>query len=117
VFAVIAGSAGNAPRVVAIRVVALYRRGDQRVVHLHTVQVFEGGRDISREAAERGARASAKAIGHDVDSLSALHFDEAPSEPGPYRADAASGRLEALAVRRRTDRPAQQLPAFTFRKG
>ena len=100
----IAGSAGNAPGVVAIRVVALYRRNDGRVVHLHTVQIFQGGRDVSREAAERGARASAKAIGHDVDSLGALHLDQAPSEAGPYRADVASGMLEALGGRRRTPR-------------
>lgn len=104
----IAGSAGNAPQVVAIHVVALYRRDDGRVVHLHTVQVFEGGRDVSREAAELGARASAQAIGHDVDSLGALHLDQAPPEPGPYRADVASGRLEALGARRRTPRESRR---------
>lgn len=97
------------PRVAKSRVVALYRPGDGRVVHVHTVRVFEGGRSVSREEAERTALAHAERHGHDVGSLKVLHADELPGDFGLYRVDAATGRLvgyEApVAASRRPRRP------------
>jgi hypothetical protein len=83
------------PRVVATRVVAIYRPDDGRVVHMHTVRVFEGGRDVGREEAEEAARAHAARIGHDLSALAVHHHEgeELPGHFGAYSVDAASGRL------------------------
>lgn len=53
------GSGGKAPQIIATHVVALYRPSDGRVMHLHTVQVFEGGRNVSKEEAEEELRVHA----------------------------------------------------------
>lgn len=87
------GNGGSMPGVVSSRVVALYRSSDGRVVHVHTVRVFEGGRSVSREEAESAARANAGRHGHDVASLKVLHADELPGDFGLYRVDSATGRL------------------------
>lgn len=87
------GSGGRAPRVVSTRVVALYRAGDGRVVHLHTVRVFEGGRPVGREEAEKTARENAARHGYDVGSLKVHHADELPGEFGIYHVDEKTGRL------------------------
>jgi len=88
------GSGGNVPRVVSTRVVALYRESDGRVVHLHTVRVFEGGRGVSREEAESNARANAARHGHEAAMLRAHHSAELPpGDFGFYHVDASTGRL------------------------
>lgn len=87
------GTGGNMPRVVSTRVVAIYRPGDGRVVHMHTVRVFEGGRDVSREEAESTALAHALQIGHDVTALKVHHAEELPGHFGVFHVDEASGRL------------------------
>ena len=87
------GTGGNMPRVIATRVVAIYRPADGRVVHMHTVRVFEGGRDVGREEAEQTARSHAARIGHDLSALRVHHAEEVPGHFGAYYVDAASGRL------------------------
>jgi hypothetical protein len=87
------GSGGDMPRVVSTFVVALYRPADGRVLHLHTVRVFEGGRAIGREEAEKTALANAARHGHDVASLKIHHAAELPGDFGIYRVDAVTGRL------------------------
>ena len=88
------GSGGRIPRIVSTRVVALYRESDGRVVHLHTVRVFEGGRAVSPEEAESTARANAARHGHEAALLKAHHAAELPpGDFGFYHVDAAAGRL------------------------
>jgi hypothetical protein len=99
------GTGGNMPRVVSTRVVAIYRRGDGRVVHLHTVRVFEGGRDVSREEAEETAVAHAARIGHDLAAMRVHHAEELPGHFGVFHVEA--GRLvgrELPEGAKRTDR-------------
>jgi hypothetical protein len=86
------GSGGDMPKVVSTRVVAIYRSDDGRVVHLHTVRVFEGGREVSREEAEKTARAHAASVGHDLSALKVHHADELPGDFGIYHVE-PSGRL------------------------
>ena len=85
------GSGGDMPKVARTRIVAIYRPSDGCVVHLHTVRVFEGGREVTREEAEETARTHATRIGHDVHALKIHHADELPGEFGVYHVD--SGRL------------------------
>jgi hypothetical protein len=87
------GNGGSMPRVVSSRVVALYSPEDGRVVHVHTVRVFEGGKPVSREEAESAARSHAGRHGHNVASLKVLHADELPGDFGLYRVDPAAGRM------------------------
>jgi hypothetical protein len=87
------GSGGRVPRVVNTMVVALYRPGDGRVVHLHTVRVFEGGRAIGRDEAEKTALANAARHGHDVASLRVHHASDLPGNFGSYFLDPATGKL------------------------
>ena len=89
------GSGGKAPKVAATHVVAVYDPTDGRVVHLHEVVVFEGGKSISRGEAEREALEHAHRHGHPVERLKALWVHERPAG-GHLRVDVASGKLIAL---------------------
>jgi hypothetical protein len=88
------GSAGKAPPVKTVHIVALYRPDDGRIVHLHQVVTFEGGKSISAEAAQRELHEIARRHGHDVGKLGTLVVsgDTLP-QGGRFRVDAASRKL------------------------
>lgn len=98
------GNGGDMPRVVSTRIVALYRPSDGRVMHLHTVRVFEGGRAVTRDEAERTAKANAARHGHDVNSLEVLHADELPGDFGRYHVNVEAGRLVGIELPERASR-------------
>ena len=87
------GNGGAMPKVTSSHVVALYRPGEGRVVHVHAVRVFEGGRPVTRDEAEKAARANAERRGHDIRSLKIVYTDELPGDFGRFHVDAVSGRL------------------------
>ncbi len=99
-----AGSGGKAPQVVATHVVALYRPSDGRVMHLHTVQVFEGGRNVSRDEAESELRVHAMRLGHDVGSLKIAHIENPPEGYGSLYYDSATNTLKGAELNRTRQR-------------
>ncbi len=88
------GSGGKAPKVSANHVIAVYDPTDGRVLHLHEVVVFEGGKSVSREEAEREALEHARRRGHPVDRLKTLWVRERLAG-GHFRVDVAGGKLIA----------------------
>jgi hypothetical protein len=98
-----AGSGGKAPKVSATHIVAVYDPADGRLLHLHHVVVFEGGKSISPKEAEREAIEHARRRGHNVAKLKTLLVRERLPGGGHFRVDVAKGKLIALEppVRRR----------------
>jgi len=88
-------SAGNAPALADEQFVAVYDPNDGRIIHLHTVRVFEGGRSVSREESEQGALEAARKHGHDTARAQTLHTKEAPGR-GVHRVNLKTMRLVAL---------------------
>lgn len=86
------GDAGDAPRLVDEHVVAVYDPEDGRVLHLHTVRVFEGARSVSPEEAVEEALNAARGRGHDTERAQTLHTKEAPGR-GVHRVDLATTSL------------------------
>ncbi len=64
-------------------------------MHLHTVRVFEGARQVSKEEAEEGALKAARRRGHDTDRLQTLHAKSAPSR-GVHKVDLTTTSLVPL---------------------
>jgi hypothetical protein len=87
------GHGGDAPRVSRTYVVALYRKSDGGVVHLHTTTVFEGARAVSEQEATELAKHRAAHHGHTVDDLEVLVVDELPREVGAIRVDTDQRKL------------------------
>src|SRR5690349_10117438 len=52
-------TAGKTPRVTDVHVIALYEQDTGRIKHVHTVTVFEGGRNITEKEAIEAARTHA----------------------------------------------------------
>jgi hypothetical protein len=103
--------AGNASRIVATKVVALYDPESGRIRHTHTVHIHAGGRHVSDDEAMEGARRHAKQLGHDIDRLKATMSSHAAHGHVPHRIDLASGDFVAIvlseSVRRTADRDRQ----------
>src|SRR2546426_11257576 len=95
-----AGNGGKAPQVIETHMVALYRPSDGRVLHLHTVRVFEGGRKVSREEAEAELQAHATRLGHDLGSLKIAHIVELPQGHGGLYYDSATNTLKRTELNR-----------------
>jgi hypothetical protein len=85
---------GNRLKVASTHVIALYRKSDGRVVHVHKATIFEGGREVSRQEAMDQAMRHAKRHGHDVRELDSFVIDgEFPREIGILRVDKDRRRL------------------------
>jgi hypothetical protein len=88
------GSGGAGPKVVQVHTVALYEPDGGRVAHVHQVKVFEGGKSVDRETAEREAVEQARKRGHDVDGLRLHYTDRSlPMKRGLLRFDRNNGDL------------------------
>ena len=88
------GSGGTGPKVAQIHAVALYEPDGGRVAHVHQVTVFEGGKSVDRETAEREAVDQARKRGHDVDRLRLHYTDRSlPTKRGVLRFDTNKGNL------------------------
>jgi hypothetical protein len=91
------GTGGTAPKLAATHTVALYDPIDGRVVHMHHVVVFEGGKAVTAQQAENEAVEKAHRRGHPVDRLERLSLaGPAPRVGGRFRVDLASRTLVAL---------------------
>lgn len=90
---------GEAPRVSDVRVVALYDPQTGRIAHVHTVTVFEGGREVSEREAIETAKGQAERMGHRVEGLEVKVSRDPVHGRSPHRIDTASGEIVAVAAR------------------
>lgn len=104
------GTGGKAPKVSATHTVALYDPADGRVVHMHHVVVFEGGKSVSAEEAQREAVENARRRGREVGKLKTLLVDRPTIGGGRFRVDTANKTLIPLEPPARK-RPARKRPA------
>ena len=70
------GNAGAGPKVSDTHVVAIYDPSDNRVIHLHHVVIFEGGKPVSKEDAESEALAAVRRNGIDDGAFRVVHISE-----------------------------------------
>jgi hypothetical protein len=85
---------GDRLKVASTHVVAVFRKSDGLVVHVHNTTVFEGARGVSKQEAMDEAVREAKCHGHDVQELDLLVVEEEfPRETGILRVDKDRRRL------------------------
>jgi hypothetical protein len=89
-------SLGDAPKLDAVKVVALYEPKSGKIVHLHTIATFKGARAASEEEAIKRATAHASHIGHAVDKLKVKVSSNLEHATRPHRIDPKT--LEFLPV-------------------
>lgn len=89
-------TAGNAPKVTATWVVALHDPDTGRIHHVHTVQMHEGARHVSRDEALEQAHRHARALGHDVGCLRTATSTNPDHGLLPHRVDARTGEFVAI---------------------
>lgn len=88
------GTGGIAPKIKTTHTVALYSPDDGRVVHLHRVVTFEGGKSIGPDDAQREAHEIARRHGRDLGKLRTLLVaGDLPAQGGGLRVDLASQKL------------------------
>ena len=95
------GNGGKAPKISTTHVVAVYD-ATGRVVRMHHVVVFDGGKPISQEEAQKEAIEHARRGGHDVAKLKSLVVDRLPVKAGQFRVDVGSKKLVAIETPPRT---------------
>jgi hypothetical protein len=80
----------------------VYDPSDGKIVHMHHVVVFEGGKKVNEQEAENEAMHRAKSRGHAADKLKTLlvHHHAVP-RGGRFRVDLVSKKLVALEIPRR----------------
>ena len=89
------GNGGKAPKTSATHTVAVYD-ATGRVVRMHSVVVFEGGKAVSQEEAQKEAIELSRRSGHDVTKLKSLIVDQVAAKAGQFRVDVGSKKLVAL---------------------
>jgi hypothetical protein len=85
--------AGNAPKIVSTRVIALYHPVTGRIHHLHTVHVHQGGRAIPEAEAIDEAHMHAKRLGHETRDLKVKVSENAEHGHRPHRIDPSTGEF------------------------
>lgn len=89
------GNGGKALKASATHTVAVYD-STGRVVRMHQVVVFEGGKAVSQEEAQKEAIELSRRSGHDVTKLKSLVVDHLAAKAGQFRVDVGSKKLVAL---------------------
>jgi len=78
----------------ATKVCVLFDPKDGRIVHTHGVTMLDGAREIDENELERRAIGHAKAFGHEVTALKALHVPiSAVRQPGILKVNAEGSGL------------------------
>ena len=90
--------AGTELKLDNVKVVALYDPESGRILHSHTVAVFEGGRSLTDEEATEAAREYAKRLGHPAERLQVKVSNDPEHAARPHRIDPESGDFQALEV-------------------
>ena len=90
--------AGDAPKVTSSIVIALYEPDSGRVIHLHTVHLHEGSREVSQSEAVDQAQRHARTLGHEPDRLGIAVSTDAAHGQLPHRIDPATGGFEPLDI-------------------
>ena len=92
---------GRAPEIADTHVVALYNPETGKIMHLHTVTVFTGGRAVTEAQVIEAAKARAAKAGHRVEHLKVKTSTNATHGRAPHRIDISSGKFVALSGKRR----------------
>ena len=87
------GSAGDAPRIARVAVVALYDPTSGLIRHLHMAYVYEGAVDVSDDMAVAQAKRYAGQLGHGVNDLGVAVSANAEHGSRPHRIEVESGRF------------------------
>jgi len=78
----------------ASTVCVIYDPADGRILHMHQVTIFPGGRNPAQPEMEARAFELAKRAGVDVSKAKALHVDPQSLTPGvPHKVDVRSRRV------------------------
>jgi hypothetical protein len=80
-------SVGTALAVESIHAVAVYRKKDGHMCHLHHVITYAGAERRSQQEHERNARSYAEKMGHDPAGLEVLHVPDFRPFARKYRVD------------------------------
>jgi hypothetical protein len=90
-----ASSGATIRRITTQHFVVFYRPSDGRILHLHSVQVLEGGRHVSRTEAEEEAERRAKEYIVGFSQCKRLYVTELPAG-GAFRVNVKDETLVAL---------------------
>ncbi|MCI0359364.1 MAG: hypothetical protein L0211_12875 [Planctomycetaceae bacterium] len=78
------------------KAVAVYEPSAGKIVHMHIVKVFEGGRAVSEQEAVETAHREAKRLGHDIAKLRTKVSTDSKHATLPHRIDIKTGDFVAL---------------------
>lgn len=89
----------------ASKVCVLFDPKDGRIVHVHGMTTLDGAREVNEAELERRAVGLARAFGHEVAALKALHVPiSAIRQPGTLKVNAeGSGLVQSAAPVRSRD--------------
>jgi len=88
--------AGEAPKVTSSLVVALYEENTGRILHVHTVHMHEGAREVSESEAVEQARRHAQTLGHETDGRGVAVSTDPVHGQLPHRIDPPTGAFEPV---------------------
>jgi hypothetical protein len=92
---------GRVPEISDIQVVALYEPDAGKIVHVHTVTVFKGGREVSEKEAIDTAVAHASKAGLRTERLKIKVSKDADHGRRPHRIDLSTGDFIPLPLKSR----------------
>lgn len=90
--------AGSAPEISDTKVVALFDPASGKIVYVHTVIVFRGGKAVSEQEAISRARANATRIGLPVGRLRVNVSSNLAHGTQPHRIDPSTNQFVALQI-------------------
>jgi hypothetical protein len=92
---------GTVPKVADTHVVALYHPVSGKILHMHSVTVFEGGRAVSQEEAIETAKKLASKTGLKIAGLEVKLSKDLNHARKPHRIDVKSGEFVAVPMVKR----------------
>src|SRR5262245_27191782 len=92
--------AGSAPEISDTKVVALFDPSSGKIVYVHTVIVFRGGKAVSEQEAISRATANATRMGHPVGRLRVKTSSNLAHGSQPYRIDPSTNQFVAVQIPR-----------------
>jgi hypothetical protein len=79
--------------VTGVRIVALYEPDSGKILHVHTVTMFQGGREVTVSEAIEAALEHASRIGHMVERLQTKVSSNHEHSRRPHRIDLQTGEF------------------------
>jgi hypothetical protein len=94
------GGAGKMPEISDVHVVAVFEPGTGKVVHVHSVTVFKGGRSVSEGETIQAALARAAEAGHNTETLKTKLSKNPVHGQLSHKIDTKTGEFVPLTVDR-----------------